>query len=103
MLVRTNLYPVARGAAGKSGKQPVTFIASYYGKKDSDGLHTETQAVDCWIPQNVASVLKANSVIDGLLNINGDFLSLKSFVLDGKTYTIGNNKEAEATDEEAPF
>ena len=28
MVVRTNLYPVARGAASKkSGKRPVTFIA----------------------------------------------------------------------------
>lgn len=101
MVVRTNLYPVARGAASKkSGKRPVTFIASYYGIKDKDGFFVETTAVDCWLPGPAADILKSGMVVEALVDINGEMTIVKDFSVNGTRFLV-SGKEAEA--EDLPF
>ncbi len=100
MLVRTNLYPVARGQKSKSDKMPVTFISSYYGARDKDGLFMETTAVDCWVDVKVATVFKFGEKIDGLLDVNGEIMLLKEFVVDGKTYAVSDKGLAKLSEDE---
>ena len=100
MLVRGNLYPIARGQKSKSGKMPVTFINSYYGARDKDGLFVETTAVDCWASAEVAMNFKFGEKVDGLLDINGEITMLKEFSVGGKTYSVSDKGLAELSEDE---
>lgn len=100
MLVRANIFPVARSPkATKKGSKEVTFINSYYGKKDDDGLFSETKTVSCWMPQSAADVLKANMKVDALLDIMGEIIMLREFTVAGKLYTVNDNGQADLSGE----
>lgn len=103
MLLRSNLYPVARSAASKTGKTQVLFVVSYYGSKDHDGLFTEPASINCWIPAEVGAVLKAGTPVDGLVNVNGDFIGLREFDLNGKTYKVTKTDDSNVSTVELPF
>ena len=105
MLVRGNLYPIARNAkASKQGKKEVVFINSYYGKVDGDGLYNEPSVVSCWAPESVANILKTGMKIDGLMDIMGEIIMLREFELNGKTYVVSDKGQAELKPEEPlPF
>lgn len=103
MLSRTNLYPIARSAASKTGKTQVVFIASYYETKDADGLFTEPSTINCWMPAEIGSVLKSGTPVDGLININGDFIGLREFNLNGKTYKVTKTDDSNVPTVELPF
>lgn len=105
MLVRGNLYPIARTAkASKQEKKEVVFINSYYGKVDSDGLYSETSTVSCWVPAAVADILRTGMKLDGLLDIMGEIIMLREFMVNGKTYIVSDKGQAELKPEEPlPF
>lgn len=105
MLVRGNLYPIARTPkASKQDKKEVVFINSYYGKIDSAGLYNETKTVSCWVPTAVADVLRAGMKLDGLMDIMGEIIMLREFVVNNKTYVVNDKGQAELKSEEPlPF
>lgn len=103
MIVYTNLYPICRGKATKSGKVPTTFVSSYYGEKDNDGLFNETSTVTTWLPAEVATKLKAGSSIQGVIDVNGEYIILKEVSVDQKRYKLGKDAEKEQSQADLPF
>lgn len=94
MLLQGNLVAVARGEISKKKKKPCTFINSFFGKRDADGLFLETTAVDCWLPAEEADKLKFGMTVKGLLDVNGDFVMLREFTLNNQVYIVGEDKIA---------
>lgn len=91
MIVQTNLYPVCRGKASKSGKVPMTFVSSWYGQKDSDGFFVETSVVSPWLPSEIAAKIDKGSVLTGVIDVNGDYVSLKEITCCGEVYVLGRD------------
>ena len=73
------------------------------GSKDHDGLFTEPASINCWMPAEVGAVLKAGTPVDGLVNVNGDFIGLREFDLNGKTYKVTKTDDSNVSTVELPF
>lgn len=104
MIVLTNLYPICRGKATKSGKVPVTCVSSFYGEKDRDGLFNETSTVSTWLPADVAGKFKSGTFFQGVVDVNGEYVILKEVTIDGVRYKLGKEVEKEAQSQaDLPF
>ena len=94
MLLEGKLYPVCRSDASKSGKKNTVFVVSFSGEKDATGLFKDCGTVSGWLPGDAAEQLRSGNPIKGKIDINGDFVMLKSVTIGNTEYTLGKEGAA---------